>query len=64
MQDGHASSIPSRPLREIARELSVERDNVKISQLVGELNCAFDEQTGTNPLTDGHACSPKPTDDL
>jgi hypothetical protein len=64
MKDGPVSSVPPRPWRVIAQELSVQLDHAKISQLVEELNRAFDEQTGTTTrLADEHA-SPtrKPTD--
>jgi hypothetical protein len=65
MKDGHASAIPSRPWRVIARELSVEHDPAKVSQLVEELNRAFDEQTATKTAlsSGGHAFPPrKPSD--
>jgi hypothetical protein len=38
--------LPSRPWRDIARELAKESDRNKISVLSRELNRALEEQTG------------------
>jgi len=53
MKDDRGSPIPPRPWRIIAKELSVEWDPVKITQLVEELNRSFDKEPGKRRSAEG-----------